>query len=45
MDDAHSANPTDAVPFAHAARFVSVDPTTNRSRVSELRLQATLWGA
>jgi len=26
------------------ARFVSVDPTKNRSRFYELRLQETLWG-
>ena len=41
IDDA-----TDAcgVPFAHAARFVSVDPTERRFRFYELRLQETLWG-
>ena len=33
-----------AVPFAHAARFVSVDPAARCFRFSELRLQATLWG-
>ena len=30
--------------FAHAARFVSVDPAEHRSRFYELRLQETLWG-
>ena len=33
-----------AAPFAHAARFVSVDPAEHRFRFYELRLQATLWG-
>jgi predicted DNA-binding WGR domain protein len=32
------------VPFAHAARFVSVDPAKRYFRFSELRLQETLWG-
>jgi predicted DNA-binding WGR domain protein len=32
------------VAFAHYARFVSVEPTKNRARFYELRLQATLWG-
>lgn len=30
--------------FAHAARFVSVDPATNRYRAYELRWQPALWG-
>jgi predicted DNA-binding WGR domain protein len=33
-----------AVPFAHYARFVSVDRAERRFRFYELRLQATLWG-
>jgi predicted DNA-binding WGR domain protein len=41
MDDATAA---DAVPLAHAARFVSADPEQNRARFYELRLQPTLWG-
>jgi predicted DNA-binding WGR domain protein len=32
------------VPFARAARFVSVDPAERRFRFYELRLQPTLWG-
>ena len=47
MDDAGDAgNATLArvVPFWHAARFVSVDPTERRFRFYELRIQATLWG-
>ena len=32
------------MPFESVARFVSVDPTKNRSRFYELRLQETLWG-
>jgi predicted DNA-binding WGR domain protein len=42
-DATGSATPA-VVPFAHAARFVSVDPAKNRSRFYELRLQPTLWG-
>jgi predicted DNA-binding WGR domain protein len=34
----------EGVPFAHAVRFVSVDPAKRRFRFYELRLQATLWG-
>jgi predicted DNA-binding WGR domain protein len=34
----------EGVPFAHAVRFVSVDPAKNRARFSELRLQETMWG-
>src|SRR3954454_12381008 len=30
--------------FAHAARFVSVDPAQRRFRFYELRWQPTLWG-
>jgi len=32
------------VPFAHAVRFVSVDPAKHRARFYELRLLPTLWG-
>jgi hypothetical protein len=39
-DDATDAG---GVPFAHGARFVSIDPAERRFRVYELRLQATLW--
>src|SRR5215207_9131394 len=41
MDDATDAG---GVPFAHAARFVGVDPAKRRFRFYELRLQGTLWG-
>src|SRR5215217_4525274 len=41
-DDATEA--LGGVPFAHTARFVSVDPAARRFRFYELRLQETLWG-
>jgi predicted DNA-binding WGR domain protein len=43
-DRADDTNPADGVPFAHAARFVSVDPAKRRFRFYELRWQPTLWG-
>ena len=42
MDAAVAAVP--GVAFAHAARFVSVDPAKNGARFCELRWQLTLWG-
>ena len=42
---ARSMDGPEATPFRDGARFVSVDPTTNRARFYEVRLQATLWGA
>jgi hypothetical protein len=33
-----------AMPFAHYARIVGVDPITNRFRGYELRWQPALWG-
>jgi predicted DNA-binding WGR domain protein len=44
MSTAGDSERADTVPFAHAARFVSVDPAERRSRFYELRLQPTLWG-
>src|SRR5215207_969211 len=47
-DPTNDANAADVVaagvPFAHAARFVGVDPAKRRFRFYELRLQGTLWG-
>jgi predicted DNA-binding WGR domain protein len=44
MRRAGDVDEADGVPFAHFARFVSVDPTKNRSRCYELRWQPALWG-
>jgi predicted DNA-binding WGR domain protein len=44
MEETDGAAGAGGVAFAHCARFVSVDPTKNRFRCYELRLQATLWG-
>ena len=41
---ADDATDVGGVPFARAARFVSVDPAEQRFRFYELRLQPTLWG-
>jgi predicted DNA-binding WGR domain protein len=43
MDDPRD-DAADAGPFAHAARFISVDPAQRRFRFYELRLQPALWG-
>ena len=43
MGSAADVDPA-GVPFAHAARFVSVDPAKHRFRFYELRWQPTLWG-
>ena len=39
MSEAQEADAAGAVPFAHFARFVSVDPVKNRFRCYELRWQ------
>jgi hypothetical protein len=37
MEEPDAADAAGGVAFAHYARFVSVDPTTNRFRAYELR--------
>jgi predicted DNA-binding WGR domain protein len=44
MSEADDAAAAGAVPFAHFARFVSIDSAGNRYRGYELRWQPALWG-
>jgi predicted DNA-binding WGR domain protein len=44
MDEPPDADAAAVAAFAQFARFVSVDPTRNRSRCDELRWQPALWG-
>jgi predicted DNA-binding WGR domain protein len=44
MRRADDVDEAGGVPFAHFARFESVDPARNRSRGDELRWQPALWG-
>jgi predicted DNA-binding WGR domain protein len=43
-DASSAAVACEVPPFAHYARFVSVDPAKNRFRSYELRWQPALWG-